>query len=98
MRSTMAMVFIAIAAFLGYQYFFAKPKPEEQQPVVTQTQPVAPAAPASQGPAPTAATVQQPGAGPQIGAAPQIAAAIVTTTTVENELFKIQFLQSRRAG
>jgi YidC/Oxa1 family membrane protein insertase len=85
MRSTMTMVFIAIAALLGYQYFFAKPKPEEQQPAVTQTQPVAPAAQASQGPAPTTATAQQP------GAPPQIAAAIVTTTTVENELFKIQF-------
>jgi YidC/Oxa1 family membrane protein insertase len=85
MRSTLAMVFIAIAAILGYQYFFAKPKPEEQQPAVTQTQPVAPAAQASQGPALTPTTAQQP------GAAPQIAAAIVTTTTVENELFKIQF-------
>ena len=88
MRSTMTMVFVVIAAILGYQYFFAKPKPEEQQPAVTQTQPVAPAAQASQGPAPTAPTAanaQQP------GAAPQIAAAIVTTTTVENELFKIQF-------
>jgi YidC/Oxa1 family membrane protein insertase len=85
MRSTMVFMFVVVAAFFGYQYFFAKPKPEEQPPAVTQTQPVAPAAQASQGPAPNPATAQQP------GAAPQIAAVIVTTTTVENELFKIQF-------
>jgi len=94
MRSTMTMVFVVIAAILGYQYFFAKPKPEEQPPAVTQTQPVAPAAPAaqaSQGTTPTAATAQHRGAAQQPGAAPQIAAAGVTTTTIENELFKIEF-------
>lgn len=86
MRSTMAMMLVVLAAFLGYQYFFAKPKPQDQPPAVTQTQPVAPAPQAAQGPAPKAATTAQPSS-----ATPQIAASIITTTTVENELFKIQF-------
>ncbi len=86
MRSTMAMMLIVLAAFLGYQYFFAKPKPQDQPPAVTQTQPVAPSSQAPQGPAPKAAATAQPSSN-----TPQIAATIVTTTTVENELFKIQF-------
>jgi YidC/Oxa1 family membrane protein insertase len=85
MRSTMAFMLVVLAAFLGYQYFFNKPKPEEQPPAVTQTQPAAPAAQAAQGPAPTTATAQPP------SATPQIAASIETVTTVENELFKIEF-------
>jgi YidC/Oxa1 family membrane protein insertase len=86
MRSTMAMMLIVLAAFLGYQYFFAKPKPQDQPPAVTQTQPVAPASQAPPGPAPKAAATAKPSS-----AVPQIAASIVTTTTVENELFKIEF-------
>ena len=85
MRSTMAMMFVVLAAFLGYQYFFAKPKPQDQPPAVTQTQPAAPTPQAAQGPAPTAPTAKPS------SATPQIAASIVTTTTVENELFKIEF-------
>jgi len=85
MRSTMAFMLVVLAAFLGYQYFFNKPKPEEQPPAVTQTQPAAPAAQAAQGPAPTTATAQPP------SATPQIAASLEAVTTVENELFKIEF-------
>jgi YidC/Oxa1 family membrane protein insertase len=85
MRSTMAFMFVVLAAFLGYQYFFVKPKPQDQPPAVTQTQPAAPAAQPAQVAAPTA-TAAKPSS-----AAPQIAASIITTTTVENELFKIQF-------
>ncbi len=85
MRSTMAMMLIVLAAFLGYQYFFAKPKPQDEPPAATQTQTAAPAPQAAQGPVPTAPTAKPS------SATPQIAASIVTTTTVENELFKIQF-------
>jgi YidC/Oxa1 family membrane protein insertase len=85
MRSTMAMMFVILAAFLGYQYFFAKPKPQDQPPAVTQTQPVAPAAQTAPAPAPTAAAAQSS------STTPQVTASMVTTTTVENELFKIQF-------
>ena len=43
MRSTMAIVLLAMAAFFGYQFFFAKPKPDQQPPAQTQSQPAAPA-------------------------------------------------------
>jgi len=86
MRSTMAMMLIVLAAFLGYQYFYAKPKPQEPPPAVTQTQPAPPAAPSAAVPAP-----KSPSAAPTSSATPQITASAVTTTTVENELFKIEF-------
>jgi YidC/Oxa1 family membrane protein insertase len=89
MRSTMAFMLVVLAAFLGYQYFFNKPKPpdqpSDQPPAVTQTQPAAPAAQAAPGPAPTTATAHAP------SATPQITASLETVTTVENELFKIEF-------
>jgi YidC/Oxa1 family membrane protein insertase len=82
----MAFMLVVLAAFLGYQYFFNKPKPEEQPPAATQTQPAAPVAQAAQGPAKSAAASAQPPS-----ATPQIAASIETVTTVENEIFKIEF-------
>ncbi len=85
MRSTMAFMFLVIAAFFGYQYFFSKPKPADQQPAQTQSQAAAPAPQAARGPAPATAAAQPS------GATPQISASVVTTTTVENELYKIQF-------
>jgi len=89
MRSTMAFMLVVLAAFLGYQYFFNKPKPpdqpSDQPPPVTQTQPAAPVAQAAPGPAPTTATAHAP------SATPQITASLETVTTVENELFKIEF-------
>ncbi|HEY1803668.1 MAG TPA: membrane protein insertase YidC [Terracidiphilus sp.] len=85
MRSTMAFMFIVLAAFLGYQYFFEKPKPQEQPPVPTESRPASPVAPATAGPTPKSAAAQAP------SATPQITASLVTTTTVENELYKIEF-------
>ncbi len=86
MRSTMAFMLVVLAAFLGYQYFFQKPKPQEQPPAIAQTQPAAPAAQATESPAKSASASAQPA-----GSTPQIAASIETVTTVENELFKIEF-------
>lgn len=93
MRSTMAMMLVVLAAFLGYQYFFAKPKPDQQPPVTTQSQPAQPAASAPLAtPGPGSSTAPaSPAAATAPGATPQIAAAAETVTTVENELFKIQF-------
>jgi len=88
MRSTMAFMLVVLAAFLGYQYFFNKPKPQEQPPeqppAVAQTQPAAPAAQAAPGQPPASAAASP-------SATPQIAASIETVTTIENELFKIEF-------
>jgi YidC/Oxa1 family membrane protein insertase len=88
MRSTMAFMLVVLAIFLGYQYFFAKPKPEPQPPAQTQSpsQPAAPAAPSAQGQAQSAAAPAQASA-----ATPQVSASIETGVTVENELYRIVF-------
>ncbi len=85
MRSTMAFMLLVLAAFLGYQYFFAKPKPEPQANQPAQSQTSAPAAQVAPGTSqPVAASANSTAA-----AAPQISATIESDTTVENELFKI---------
>jgi YidC/Oxa1 family membrane protein insertase len=92
MRSTMAFMLLAMAAVFGYQYFFMKPKPDQQPPAQTQSQaasptgPSASAPPAAPGQPPNTATTAQ---GP--AATPQIAASLETNTTVENEFYKIVF-------
>jgi YidC/Oxa1 family membrane protein insertase len=89
MRSTMAFMLLVLAAFLGYQYFFAKPKPDEQRPTPTQSQPAAPAAQPTQ-PAQTQTQQAAPSAHAK-AATPQIVAAAETGITVENEFYKIVF-------
>jgi YidC/Oxa1 family membrane protein insertase len=89
MRSTMAFMLLAMAVIFGYQFFFAKPKPDQQPPAQTQSQPAAPAAsaaPAAPGQAPNAAAAAQ-----APSATPQISASLETYTTVENEFYKIVF-------
>jgi hypothetical protein len=84
MRSTMAFMLVVLAAFLGYQYFFNKPKPQEQPPAHPQRSPLPRfAAPAAPGPAQSLPRATSP----QRHAANR--ASIETVTTVENELFKI---------
>jgi len=91
MRSTMGFLLLVLAVFLGYQYFFMKPKPEQQQaPAQTQSQPAATTEPGQTQPA-QAATGQASTALNSAAATPQISATMETTTTVENELFKITF-------
>ncbi len=86
MRSTMAFMLLVLAAFLGYQYFFAKPKPEEQPPQPTQSQTSAPSAQVAPGPSqPVAASAHSPSS----VATPQISATIESDITVENELYRI---------
>ena len=86
MRSTMAFMLLVLAAFLGYQYFFVKPKPEEQPPAPAQTQQTAPAAQPAESHAQPAGTH-----GKLPAATPQISASMETVTTVENEFYKIEF-------
>jgi len=89
MRSLMAIMFLVMAIGLGYQYFFVKPKPDQQQPAQTQSQtavPSAPSSPAAPGQTPAAASAAQAPA-----AMPQITAEMETTATVENEFYKIVF-------
>jgi YidC/Oxa1 family membrane protein insertase len=92
MRSTMAFMLLAMAAVFGYQYFFMKPKPDQQPPAQTQSQAAAPAGPAAS--APPATPGQPPNAAAPAqapGATPQIAASLETYTTIENEFYKIVF-------
>ncbi|MGA3130663.1 MAG: membrane protein insertase YidC [Terracidiphilus sp.] len=89
MRSTMAFMLLAMAVIFGYQFFFAKPKPDQQPPAQTQSQataPAAPAAPATPGQIQAAASPVPP-----LAATPQISASIETYTTIENEFYKIVF-------
>jgi YidC/Oxa1 family membrane protein insertase len=89
MRSTMAFMLLVLAAFLGYQYFFAKPKPEEQPNTPAQSQPAPPAAQPTQ---PAQARAQKSASFAHAKAAtPQIVAAAETGITVENEFYKIVF-------
>ncbi|MDR3798951.1 MAG: membrane protein insertase YidC [Terracidiphilus sp.] len=92
MRSTMAFMLLAMAVFFGYQFFFMKPKTDQQPPAQTQSQATAPAAPTAS--ANPAAPGQTPnGAAPAQAptATPQISASLETYTTVENEFYKIVF-------
>jgi YidC/Oxa1 family membrane protein insertase len=84
MRSTMGFMLLVLAVFLGYQYFFAKPKPEERRPAPAQSQPATPSAQ-------SAAVQPQTGAAPgrPAAATPQISASQESDLTVENEVYKI---------
>jgi YidC/Oxa1 family membrane protein insertase len=91
MRSTIAITMLVLLALLGYQYF-AKPTPPPAQQ--TQSQTAQPASQAEQQAAqqPASGQAQLPSASAQAAATtPSIAAAMVSDTTVENELFKIEF-------
>jgi len=87
MRSTMAFMLVVLAVFLGYQYFFAKPKPEQQTPPATQSQT---ASSANQTAPPESQTAETPAApGHPVAAEPEISAAKESEITVENELYRI---------
>ena len=89
MRSTITFTMLALAALLGYQYFFkpnAQQAPQQQQAQQQQAQQQQTAA-TQQATAPTAAIAQAQ----QASATPVIAAQVESDITVENDLFKIVF-------
>jgi YidC/Oxa1 family membrane protein insertase len=86
MRSTMAFVLLAMAVILGYQFFFAKPRTDQQPPAQTQSQAAAPPVSAAPGQSPAAAAPAQAPV-----ATPQVSASLETYTTIENEFYKIVF-------
>jgi YidC/Oxa1 family membrane protein insertase len=87
MRSTIVFTLVVLVALLGYQYFFKPtPPPAQQTPQQTaQTQPQQPGQ-AAAGPAQLVAAPT-----PGVTAMPAVGAAAESTTTVENELYKIVF-------
>ena len=91
MRGMMAFTLLFLVVLLGYQYFFKPPQPATPPPAAqTQSQP--PNQPQPTLPAAGAAAQPQL-APPQVApaATPMIAAQLETTTTVENENYKIVF-------
>jgi YidC/Oxa1 family membrane protein insertase len=94
MRGTILIMLLVFTAVIGYQYFFAKPKPE--QPTATQTQTAQNAAqqtPAAvQGATPDAQAAENSTSSTQISSPmPAVSAAGESETSVENELYKIVF-------
>ncbi len=86
-RSLLVFTALFVAILVGLQYF--KPKhPAAPRPSTTASSPAPASAPAA---ANAAATPQPAAAQNAAAAAPQITATQATTTTVENELYKITF-------
>ncbi|HSZ16324.1 MAG TPA: membrane protein insertase YidC [Terracidiphilus sp.] len=83
-RSLITFMFLAVAIFLGFQYFkgqSSSPSPSQSQPQAAQSAAPAPAA---------AAGTPSAGSAPSV-AASDVTAAAETETTVENELYRIVF-------
>ena len=85
LRSMLAVGFLAVAIFLGFEYF-QKPKPNAPAPPEQSQQQSSPA-PASSGSSALPAAASQAAA----SAAPAITAAAETETTVENPNYRIVF-------
>lgn len=91
LQSTIVFWLFLMLVFFGYEMFFNKPKPQPPAQNKTQQQ----SAQQNMAAAPEAQTAPAPmkaakGAAPQpVSATPAISAASETTTTVENELYKI---------
>ncbi len=98
MRGMMAFTLLFLVVLLGYQYFFKPQQPATPPPAAqtqsqtpSQSQPTQPASGSAQGSVSGAPQAQL--ARPQVApaATPTIAAQLETTTTVENENYKIVF-------
>ena len=92
MRGMMAFTLLFLVVLLGYQYFF-KPQQPPPPPPAAQTQSQTPPAPQPASPAalPVQPAAPQLKAAPVLAVSPTIAAQLETTTTVENENYKIVF-------
>jgi YidC/Oxa1 family membrane protein insertase len=90
-RSLLVMMVVLVTVFFGLQYFRAKNNPQTASPNAApnaaQTAPAQPGAPA----AASGAAVAQPAQAPPASTVPAVQAAAESTTTVENELYKITF-------
>ena len=85
-KSLLVMAFVMVAVFVGLQFYRAKTNPQTALPTAPAATQSAPAQPGAQpGPAATtAATAANP-------TAPVVQAAAESTTTIENELYRITF-------
>lgn len=90
MRSMLAIACLFVAVFFGYQLFFNKPKPENQQQTQQQSQQSS-GAPGSQSATPAGTPANSAAGANAPTGAPVITAAAATTTTIENANYKIVF-------
>ncbi len=88
-KSLLVMMFVMVAVFFGLQYFRGKNTPPPSSPATTQSAPAQPGAQSgtTASPAPNAA-VGTPAAAATV---PTVQAAAESTTTIENELYRITF-------
>ncbi len=90
-RSLLIMMVVLVSVFFGLQYFRGKNNPQTASPNaapnVAQTAPAQPGAPA----AASVAAVVQPAHAAPASTVPTVQASAESTTTVENELYKITF-------
>jgi YidC/Oxa1 family membrane protein insertase len=90
MRGLMAFTLLFLVVLLGYQYFF-KPQQPPPPPPAAQSQSQPPNQPQPTLPAAGAAVQPQLASAPVLAVSPSVAATVVTTTTVENENYRIVF-------
>ena len=93
-KSLLVMMVVLVTVFFGLQYFRSKNNPQtvspNAAPNAAQTVPAQPAAPAAGIPVASAPAAVQPGK-PAVSSVPAVQAAAESTTTIENELYKISF-------
>jgi len=97
-RSLLVMMLVLVSVFFGLQYFRAKTNPPTVSPNAAASAPQSAAAPATQpsaAPAP-ASTAAAGLPGSTTAAGPTVQASAESTTTIENELYRITF--SNRGG
>ena len=98
-KSLFVMMFVMIAVFFGLQYFRGKNNPPTASPSSPATTQSAPTQPGIQPGAPAAASAAPAPLAGKVSAAkavPTVQASAESTTTVENELYRITF--SNRGG
>jgi len=91
MRGLMAFTLLFLVVLLGYQYFFKPAQRPPTPPPAAQSQSQTPNQPQPTLPAAGAAVQPQLASAPVLAVWPSVAATVVTTTTVENENYKIVF-------
>jgi YidC/Oxa1 family membrane protein insertase len=91
-RSLLVMMLVLVSVFFGLQYFRAKTNPQTASPnsaAAPQSAATSGAQPAAQPTAP--ASVSTPTAGSAAATGPTVQASSESTTTLENELYRITF-------
>ena len=91
-RSLLVMMLVLVTVFFGLQYFRAKTNPQTVSPNAAASSPQSAPASGTQPAAPAPANTPNPGpSGSAAPSGPAVQASSESTTTVENELYRITF-------